>query len=277
LTATPPGPRAGDPPSGDHLGTPYLRFERRGPIAWCIVDRPDARNALTPAMYFGIRRAVDIVNRDLDLAGLILTGTGDVFIPGGELRDRAPDDWIDLVEVFGMDHIPFEAVRRSVKPVVCAVNGHCMGGGLQLAMLCDIAVVSEEARLRIPELLVGVTDTWFLQTLPAHVGVAVARDLLLSAREFTAAEALRWGMVSRVVPKAEVESAATEAMIQLGRAAPGARSFLKRELQERYGSFDRVTLDAGLLSDEFAEGKQAFEERRSPSWIPPEFRPNGRL
>jgi enoyl-CoA hydratase/carnithine racemase len=264
-------------PHGDYLGTPYLRFERRGAIGWCIVDRPEARNALTPAMYFGIRRAVDIVNRDPALAAMILTGTGDVFIPGGEIRDRQPDQWIDLVEIFGYDHLPFEAVRRSIKPIVSAVNGHAMGGGLQLAMLSDIAVVSEEARMRVPEVLVGVTDTWYLRTLPAHVGVAVARDLLLSAREFTAREAQEWGLISRVVPKADVERCAVEAVEQLCRAAPNARMFLKRELQELYGYFDRVTHDASLLTEEFAEGKRAFEERRNPSWIRPEFRSNGRL
>ena len=79
-------PRTGTPPQGDWLGTPYLRFERHGPLARCIVDRPKKRNAMTPAMYFGVRYAINHVDADPDLAGLLLTGTGDVFIPGGELR-----------------------------------------------------------------------------------------------------------------------------------------------------------------------------------------------
>src|SRR6478736_637104 len=69
----------------DDLGSPALRFEREGSLAWCTIDRPSARNALTPAMYYGIKRAVRLVNRDPDLAALIITGTGDVFAPGGEL------------------------------------------------------------------------------------------------------------------------------------------------------------------------------------------------
>src|SRR5580658_5867019 len=73
------------PPKGDWLGTPYLRFERHGSLAHCIVDRPERRNALTAAMYFGIRYAIDRVNAEESLAGLIITGTGDVFIPGGDL------------------------------------------------------------------------------------------------------------------------------------------------------------------------------------------------
>src|ERR1700752_3268890 len=76
------GPR---PPDGDWLGTPFLRFTREGPFAICTLDRPQARNAMTPAMYFGIGYAVNRVNSDNDLAGLIITGTGDVFAPGGDL------------------------------------------------------------------------------------------------------------------------------------------------------------------------------------------------
>src|SRR3954467_9150553 len=70
------------------LGTSSLRFEREGPIAWCVIDRPQARNALTPGMYYGIKRAVHLVNTDADLSALIITGTGDVFAPGGDLGGR---------------------------------------------------------------------------------------------------------------------------------------------------------------------------------------------
>ena len=86
-------PPVNKPPEGDWLGTQFLRFERHGPLAHVIVDRPEARNALTPAMYFGIRYAVDHVNRDPDLAGLLITGTGDVFMPGGDLGGANEDGW----------------------------------------------------------------------------------------------------------------------------------------------------------------------------------------
>src|SRR5688572_9373327 len=82
----------------EDLGTEFLRFERRGPLAYVTVDRPQARNALTSAMYFGIRIAVDIVNRDPDLYALVITGTDDVFIPGGEMSGRHDDGTIAGVE-----------------------------------------------------------------------------------------------------------------------------------------------------------------------------------
>ncbi len=84
------------PPRGDWLGTGYLHFERHGPFARCIVDRPASRNAMTPAMYFGVRYASNHVDADDGLAGLLVTGTGDVFIPGGDLGGSDEDDWGDL-------------------------------------------------------------------------------------------------------------------------------------------------------------------------------------
>src|SRR4051794_17139491 len=99
----------GQPPQGDWLGTPYLRFERNGPIACCTVDRPDKRNAMTPAMYFGVRYAVTHVASDTSLAGMLLTGTGDVFIPGGDMGGFNEDGWADLPRLLHMDNVPFDA------------------------------------------------------------------------------------------------------------------------------------------------------------------------
>ena len=183
----------------NELGAAGLRLEREGPIAWCVIDRPSARNALTPAMYYGIKRAVRLVNTDPQLAALIITGTGDVFAPGGDLGGRAepgdssPDD-------LGYDILPFTAVRESRAPVIAAVNGICQAGGLLIAMMADIAVASDRATFRVPELLRGIPDATYAAALPAHVGLAVARDLLLSARVFDAAEAQRLGVISASCP-----------------------------------------------------------------------------
>lgn len=252
----------------DDLGTPNLRLERRGSIAWCVIDRPAARNALTPAMYFGIKRAVQLVNEDDALAALVVTGTGDVFAPGGDLGGRT-DEGETFPEVSGKEVLPFLTVRDSAAPVIAAVNGICQAGGLLIAMMSDIAVASEQATFRVPELLRGIPDATYAAALPAHVGVAVARDLLFSGRSFDAAEALRMGLVSRVVPHEELESAATEAAHQVLRSAPAARAEVKRMLNERYGHIDyRTMFDAIEHSPEVREGMRAFMEKRPPAWIP---------
>lgn len=205
--------------STDDLGTPKLRLERDGSIAWCVIDRPSARNALTPAMYYGIKRAVALVNSDPDLGALILTGIDDVFAPGGDLGGRS-ERGETTPDVTGADVLPFLAIRDSQAPVIAAINGICQAGGLLIAMLSDIAVASDRATFRVPELLRGIPDATYAAVLPAHVGVAVARDLLLSARRFDADEAVRLGVVSRVVPHDELRAAARDAAVQGCRPRP---------------------------------------------------------
>jgi enoyl-CoA hydratase/carnithine racemase len=265
------------PPEGDWLGTPFLRFERHGSLAHVVVDRPHARNAMTPAMYFGVRVAVDVVNRDPDLAGLLITGAGDVFIPGGDMGGSQEDAWGDFLNYLSMDCTPFDSVRNSRKPVVSAVNGICQGGGLVIAILSDVSVVSDRATFRTPEVLRGIADTHYAQILPPQIGTARARDLLLTGRTIDAETAERWGLATRVVPHDTLMEAATGALTELCRAAPDARLALKREINEFYGAYDRMTMEASLVSDECREGWESFAEKRVPSWIPADLRPEGRL
>ena len=255
----------------EDLGAAGLRFERDGVVAWCTIDRPEARNALTPAMYFGLKRAVRLVNQDPDLAALIITGTGDVFAPGGDLGGRAePGD--SVPPDIGHDILPFLAIRDSRAPVVAAVNGICQAGGLLIAMLADIAVASDRATFRVPELLRGIPDATYAAVLPAHVGVGVARDLLLSARRFDAAEAQRLGVISRVVPHDQLREAALQAVREILQTPPMARTHVKRMLNERYGLIDYQTMFWALEeSEEPREGMRAFMEKRAPSWVPDEF------
>jgi enoyl-CoA hydratase/carnithine racemase len=264
-------------PEGDWLGTPYLGFERRGPVAVVTVDRPEARNSMTPAMYFGVRYAVDLVARSDDLAGLLITGTGDVFIPGGDLGGDNRDGWADLPTLLGMDNTPFEAVRRSPKPVVCAINGLAQGGGLMIAMLADVSVASDRATFRAPELLRGIADTNYAQILPRQIGPARARDMLMTGRTVTADEAAEWGLVARVVPHDQLVAAAMDALAWCCRTAPDARNEVKRVFDRYYGTYDRIAMDRSLGGPEAVEGFRAFKERRNPAWVPTDLRTDGRL
>ncbi len=264
-----PAPR---PPEGDWLGTPYLRFERVGPLAKVTVDRPAVRNAMTPAMYFGVRYAVDLVNRDRDLYGLLITGSGDVFVPGGDLGGANEDGWADLPTLLSMDNTPFDAVRRSVKPIVCAVNGLCQGGGLMIALLSDVSVASERATFRSPELLRGIADTNYAQVLPRQIGPARARDMLFTGRVVDAATALDWGLVARVVEHDRLMDEATRVLEDCCQMAPHARAAVKASFHDYYGHYDRMAMDESLAGPEPVEGYRAFKEKRSPSWVPEALR-----
>jgi enoyl-CoA hydratase/carnithine racemase len=264
------------PPEGDWLGTPYVRFEREGSVALVTVDRPQARNAMTGAMYFSVRYAIDHMNTDPTLSGMIITGSGDVFIPGGDLGADPIDNWGGPAYL-GMDCAPFDAVRYSPKPVVCAVNGICQGGGLMIAMMADIAVASERATFRAPELYRGIADMNYAQILPAQIGPARAKDMLYTGRKVTAAEAEAWGLVARVVPHDDLMTQAREALAGAVRCAPQARADVKRVISTSYGNYDRMSMDASLAGPEALEGFHAFKDRRQPAWVPEDMRAEGRL
>ena len=156
--------------------------------------------------------------------------------------------------------------------MIAAVNGICQAGGMLVAMLADICMASDRATFRAPELLRGIPDATFAAVPPAHTGIAVARDLLLSARRLDAAEALRLGIISRVVPNEELRSAAVTAAREILQTSPLARTQVKRMLNGRYGTFDCQTMFWALEeSPEPREGMRAFMEKRSPNWVPREF------
>jgi enoyl-CoA hydratase/carnithine racemase len=275
MTTTENTPR---PPDGDWLGTPFLRFEREGPFGVVTLDRPEARNAMTPAMYFGIRYAVTHVENDPDLAGLLITGTGDVFAPGGDLGGGdGVDDWMSFGPALSMDVTPFETLRQSVKPVVSAVNGLCQGGGLQIAMCSDMAVVSDRATFRVPELYRGIADTYYSQMLARMIGPVRTRDLMLTGRTLDAREAVDWGMVARVVPHDDLGAVARDVLAQCCRTAPKARLVVKSSLDNYMGLFDRIGMKASYSGPEAVEGFVAFKQRRAPEWVHPDLRTEGRL
>ena len=133
------------------------------------------------------------------------------------------DNWLTFGSGLGMDVTPFETLRQSVKPVVSAVNGLCQGGGMQIALCSDLAVVSDRATFRVPELLRGIADTYYSQMLARLIGPVRTRDLMFTGRTLTAAEAYEWGLVARVVPHDDLLQAAREVLGQCARTAPGAR------------------------------------------------------
>jgi enoyl-CoA hydratase len=258
------------------LGSRHLQWERRGDVAWVTIDRPERRNALTGNMYFGIRRAVDAVNQSADLQALVVTGTGDVFAPGGELGGKHDDGDAEAAERLGNAALPFDAIRESRKPVVAMVNGLCMGGGLLIAMLADVAVASDRAVFGAPELRRGVADAYHAAVLPEQVGIAIARDMLFTGRRLSAAEALAHGLVARVVPHDELRATTEQVLDDLQLSAPRARTALKRLINARYGIVDKITFDESLSGDEVVEGFAAFVEKRAPSWAPAGRRASGR-
>lgn len=187
------------------------------------------------------------------------------------------DNWLTFGAALGMDALPFDTLRQSAKPVVAAVNGLCQGGGLQIALCADMAVISDRATFGVPELYRGIADTYYSQMLARLIGPARTRDLMFTGRTLSAAQALDWGMVARVVPHRELADAAREVLAQCCRTAPGARAVIKSSPDNYLGLYDRIGRQSSLGAPESIEGFMAFKERRSPAWSHPELRIEGRL
>lgn len=251
------------------VGTRSLKLERNGPIMWCRIDRPHARNAMTPAMYFGLKRAVRLVNSFKEPCALIITGMADTFSAGGDLGGRYEEGDQRVPEGVTYESLPFLSIRESSQPVIAAVNGICQGGGLLIAMMADVAVVSEKATFRTPELMRGIIDASYAAMLPAHIGMARARDMLLSCRKLGAKEAYDMGLFSRLVAHEDLEAEAVRAAVEILRTAPQARAHTKRMLNQQYSAIDYETMFTSLAySSEPREGMNAFMEKREPNWVP---------
>ena len=233
-----------------------------------FIERPERRNALTPNMYFGIRRAVDHVNQSPSLRALVLTGTGDVFAPGGELGGQYDDGEVNYGALLGTGVLPFEAIRESRKPVIASVNGLCMGGGLLITMLVRHRGRERPRLVRRARARAGRRRRVPRRDPPRARRHRGPRDMLFTSRRLNAQEALQFGLVARVVPHEQLEAETNDVVRDVLRAAPKARVALKRLINARYGAVDRITFDESLAADEVVEGFQSFMEKRPPSWVP---------
>ncbi|HSP97958.1 MAG TPA: enoyl-CoA hydratase/isomerase family protein [Candidatus Dormibacteraeota bacterium] len=248
------------------LDSRYLDATLDDGVMRVVINRPERRNACTIEMYHGIKKAAVLADRDPAVDVLLLTGTGDVFCVGGEMGGKHEGGGALDRETDGLDLLPFRALETTRAIVVTAINGLCQGGGLNMALCSDIAIASDRATFRAPELLRGVSDPFLPARLPARVGTALAKYLLFTAAVIDAREAERIGLVARVVAHEELPAAVDEVLAQVRNTGPAARAALKHEINRHLPEFDMVMFAQSIRGPEVAEGFQAFVEKRPPRW-----------
>jgi enoyl-CoA hydratase/carnithine racemase len=248
------------------LGSRFLRGSLADGVLRVVIDRPERRNALTIEMYHGIKKAAVLAERDPAVDVLLVTAEGEYFCVGGEMSGQHEGGQPLDRETDGLDLTPFVQLERCPKIVLMGIGGMCQGGGLVMTLMSDLAVVSEQARFRVPELLRGVADCYLGARLAARVGMARAKHLLFTARYFSAAEALAMGLVSEVVSHERLGTAIDETIALVRQTGPKARTALKRELNRHLPPIDMPMFAESLRGDEVREGFQAFAEKRPPSW-----------
>jgi enoyl-CoA hydratase/carnithine racemase len=251
-----------------------VRAERRDAALWLTIDRPDARNALTPEVIARLGDGLAAADVDPAVRVVVVTGAGDrAFCAGGSLDPAAGGGFLgghDGRRAYGQLLLRLQACRR---PTVAMVNGHALAGGLGLVLGCDLAIAAEEATLGLPEIDVGLFPYQVLGLLVRHVGRKPALDLAMTGRRIVAREGLALGLVSRVVPAAEL-GAATERLVAdlAGKSAAvlalGKRAFHAAEDLPLGPALEllaaHLSLNAGF--EDAAEGIAAFREKRRPAW-----------
>jgi 2-(1,2-epoxy-1,2-dihydrophenyl)acetyl-CoA isomerase len=253
--------------------TDGLRVEIDGPVATITLDRPDALNALTVPVKLALRDALGSLAGNRSVRAVILTGAGRAFCAGQDLAEREQPDAAPLeVEVRERYNPIIRALRSMGQPVIAAINGVAAGAGASLAFACDLRIAAEEARFVLAFGRIGLVPdsgaTWFL---PRIVGPAKAAELALVGDAVDATEALRIGLVSRVVPREQLMAEARSIAGRLADGAPLALSLTKEALHRSL----TIDLDQALegeaklqgiagASADHAEGLAAFREKRAP-------------
>ena len=249
-----------------------LLVERRVAVAVLKLNRPEVLNALSDSLVEAVVSQMEALDRDPQVRVFLLTGGAKVFAAGADIKGMAE---AGVAEMLSSDRLAkWERLRKIQKPIVAAVSGFALGGGLELAMACDLIVAGEDAVFGQPEVLLGVMPgAGGTQRLTRAIGRARAMELILTGRRFSAREGLAWGLVNRVAPKELAFDEALRLAKEISERAPMAVGLIKEAVNKALD----MDLESGLLHErrlfyllfgtaDQKEGMKAFIEKREPKF-----------
>ena len=254
---------------------PHALIEQREHVLVVTLNRPQARNALSPAMMALLRQAWDQVDSDPGIRACVLTGAGGAFCAGADLKAMTSDHPGSRLGDFDLSVIePLLKGRRLTKPLIAAVEGPAIAGGTEILQACDIRVAGESARFGVSEARWGLFPLGGSAVrLTRQIPYTVAADLLLTGRHITAAEALRIGLIGHVVPDGQALAKALEIAEMIAANGPVAVRAILRTIRETEGmaETDAFAIEAGIgmsvfRSEDAKEGPRAFSEKRRPQF-----------
>lgn len=253
---------------------PVLLIERRGPVLVLRVNRPDKRNAINFAVKQALTSALDQAAADDRVRCIVLTGAGEAaFIAGADISEMVDRTAIEQARVMRQARI-FEQVATHPKPVIAAVNGVALGGGLELALACDFRIAAPQARFGQPEVSLGlIPGGGGTQRLPHMVGEGMALKMILTGEPMTADEAYRIGLVQEIIPATTLldravalgDMIAAKSPVAVRAAKEAVRAAQRLPLTQGYALETSLFLGA-FASDDRVEGMRAFLEKRKPAF-----------
>jgi enoyl-CoA hydratase/carnithine racemase len=247
-----------------------LRVDRAHGVVRCTLDRPPL-NLFDPDVIAALHETFVTLSHDDSVRAIVLSGAGRAFTGGMDVHVLRDLDVVSAKTLISSLCAAIDAVHRAPVPVIAAVNGACLGAGFELALACDLRVASAGAVFGLPEVRVGVPSVIQAALLPPLIGPGRAAEMLLLGTSVTAAQALEWGLVNRVVEPDALSTATDEILDALSRCAPGAVR-LQKELIIRWRETDLPSaVQAGVnafatayATGEPREGAEAFLAKRAP-------------
>lgn len=237
------------------------------------INRPSQLNALNSATIQELNKALALADINSDVRAIVITGSGEkAFVAGADIKEFADYSVEQGRLLSALGHkLLFDFVENMSKPVIAAVNGFALGGGLELAMSCHMRIASDNAKMGLPEVTLGVIPGYGgTQRLAQLVGKGKAMELITSASMLTAAEAMQWGLVNHVVPQAELMPKALELAQKIAKNSPTAISAALRSVNSGFkpgvNGFNEEIREFGRCfgTADFREGTTAFLEKRKP-------------
>lgn len=257
--------------------TGKLTLRRDGALGWIVIDHPERRNAMTRAMFEALGAAVRDYAADDSVRVIVLRGSGEeAFISGGDISEFGQNrSTLDAVRAGdAIMAATYQALADCPKPTIAMIRGYCLGGGLNVATACDLRYAGDDARFGVPAARLGVAYRFpAIERLANLVGAANTAEIMFTARQFDANDALRMGLVNRVLPAAELESSVTATAAAMAGNAPLTIAAAKRDLIEWHKDAAARNLaecerleDACFASADYIEGRMAFGEKRKPQF-----------
>jgi len=250
-----------------------IKTETKGRVGIIRLDRPKALNALCADLVRELGQALDAFEADPGIGCVVLTGSAKAFAAGADIKEMKDQTYQD---VFLKDFITvgWEKVSHVRKPIIAAVAGYALGGGCEMAMMCDFIIAADTAKFGQPEITLGtIPGAGGTQRLPRFVGKSKAMDLVLTGRMMDAAEAERCGLVSRVVPLADLMNDAIATAEKIAAMSLPATMVAKEAVNRAFETtlsegvrFERRTFHATFAFEDRAEGMAAFADKRKPAW-----------
>jgi enoyl-CoA hydratase len=250
-----------------------ILVSRDGAVAVVTLNRPKALNALNSELLNELVSALESFDLDDGVRAIVLTGSERAFAAGADIKEMAPQSYMDMFKgnFFAAAADRIAAVR---KPIIAAVAGYALGGGCELAMLADFIIAADTAKFGQPEITLGVMPgIGGTQRLTRFVGKSKAMEMCLTGRNMDAAEAERAGLVSRVVPAAELQAEATKAAQKIAEQSLPIVMMTKETVNRAYETtlaegirFERRLFHAMFATEDQKEGMAAFSEKRKPQF-----------